>query len=144
MSNQTLCLTGISGQDESPLLSTPKAYRSLVGGLMYTLITRPDVAAAVSVCERYLDHPREDHMVAAKRVLRYLYHTCHMSLVYNKFNLKDLLITVFADSSWANDVDTRSSHYGYVLYVGKELISWLSCSTLVWVATPLVTGIASA
>ena len=48
MSNQTLCLSGISGHDESPLLSTPKAYRSLVGGLMYTLITRRDVEAAGS------------------------------------------------------------------------------------------------
>ena len=49
----SLCMSGVKGQDESPLLPVPKDYRSLVGGLMYTLITRPDVAAAVSVWARY-------------------------------------------------------------------------------------------
>ena len=49
VANLSMCMTGIKGQKESPLLPVPKVYRSLVGGLMYTLITRPDVAAAVSV-----------------------------------------------------------------------------------------------
>jgi len=124
--NATLCIDGISGQDKSPLLSVPRQYRSLVGGLMYTLITRPDVAAAVSMCARYLAQPRHAHMEAAKRVLRYLYHTRSMALVYNKCDLAHLRVTVFADSSWANDVDTRRSRYGYALYVGKALISWRS------------------
>ena len=70
-----LCLNGIHGAEKSPLLPDPKVYRSLVGGLMYTLITRPDVAAAVSMCSRYLAQPRHAHLEAAKRVLRYLYHT---------------------------------------------------------------------
>ena len=121
-----LCLDGVHGETKSSLLPDPKVYRSLVGGLMYTLITRPDVAAAVSVCARYLAHPKQAHLEAAKRVLRYLYHTRKLPLVYNKFGRDSLRLTVFADSSWANDVDTRRSRYGYAVYIGKALVSWRS------------------
>ena len=119
-------MDGIYGEAKSTLLPEPKVYRSLVGGLMYTLITRPDVATAVSMCARYLALPRQAHLEAAKRVLRYLYHTRTLPLVYNKCSLDNLRITIFADSSWANDVDTRRSRYGYAVYVGKALISWRS------------------
>ena len=121
-----LCIAGIYGEAPSPPLKVPKSYRSLVGGLMYTLITRPDVAAAVSMCARYLANPTEAHMEAARRVLRYLYHTRRMPLVYNKFDITHLRVVVYADSSWADDADTRRSRYGYALYVGKALICWRS------------------
>ena len=124
--NVTLCLDGIHGEDKSPLLLQPKTYRSLVGGLMYALITRPDIATAVSMCARYLAQPRQAHLEAAQRVLRYLHHTKTLALVYNKFSLANFRITAFADSSWANDVDTRRSRYGYALYVGSALVSWRS------------------
>jgi len=124
--SDVLCLTGMHNEKPSPLLDKPKQYRSLIGGLMYALITRPDVATAVSMCARYLAQPRQAHLEAAHRVLRYLHHTRTMPLTYNKSDVKDLTITAFVDSSWANDVDTRRSRYGYAVYVGKSLISWRS------------------
>ena len=93
---------------------------------MYALITRPDISTAVSMCARYLAQPRQAHLEAAHRVLRYLYHTRAMPLVYNRVDAKDLRITIFADSSWADDVDTRRSRYGFAVYLGKALISWRS------------------
>ena len=119
-------MEGLHGEKPSPFLPKAKVYRSLVGALMYALITRPDVATAVSMCARYLAQPRQAHLEAVKRVLRYLYHTRNLPLVYNKTDLKNLRITVFADSSWANDVDTRRSRYGYAIYVGRALVSWRS------------------
>ena len=91
---------------------------------MYTLITRPDVATAVSVCARYVQAPREAHLDAAKRILRYLYHTREQPLVYSVCN--NTLIKAFVDSSWGNDVDTRRSRFGYAIYLGKCLIAWCS------------------
>ena len=91
---------------------------------MYTLITRPDVATAVSMCSRYLQQPREAHLQAARRILRYLLLTSTKSLVYPKCLVTYL--TCFVDSSWANDVDTRRSRYGYAVYVGRSLVSWCS------------------
>ena len=119
-----LCLTGIHGQPPSPLLTNATAYRSLVGGLMYALITRPDVAVAVSICARYLKEPRQAHLDAALRILRYLHHTRTLKLIYDKPTNSD--IVAFVDSSWANDLDTRRSRYGYAVYVGNCLVGWIS------------------
>ena len=49
-----------------------------------------------------------------------------MALTYNTVDMTHLHITVYADSSWADDADTRRSRYGYALYVGKCLVSWRS------------------
>ena len=49
-----------------------------------------------------------------------------MALIYNAVDMAHLRITVYADSSWADDADTRRSHYGYSLYVGRCLVSWRS------------------
>ena len=124
--SDVLCMSGVHGQAESPLLPNAKIYRSLVGSLMYALITRPDVATAVSMVARYLAKPRIAHLQAAQRILRYLNHTRALSLVFNKIAIKELSVTAFADSSWANDIDTRRSRYGYAVYVGKCLVSWRS------------------
>ena len=124
-SGETLCMTGIHGKDKSPPLKDPKQYRSLVGGLMYTLITRPDVAAAVSTCARYVQAPTEAHLEAANRILRFLNHTKSKPLVYYK--CKGIVVTAFVDSSWANCPDTRRSRFGYAIYLGQSLIAW--CST---------------
>ena len=47
-------------------------YRSLIGCLMYLTATRPDIMFPVSVLSRFLNCASEFHMVAEKRVLRYL------------------------------------------------------------------------
>ena len=88
-SSDALCATGIHNKEKSPPLQDPKKYRSLVGGLMYTLITRPDVAAAVSTCARYVQSPTEAHLEAAERILRFLNHTKSTPLIYYK--LADVL-----------------------------------------------------
>ena len=91
---------------------------------MYTLITRPDVAAAVSICARYMQTPRKAHLDAARRILRFLFHTRTQSLFYFRVDNND--VTAFVDSSWANDLDTRRSRFGYAIYVGKALVAWCS------------------
>ena len=91
---------------------------------MYTLITRPDVAAAVSICARYVQTPRQAHLEAAQRILRFLHHTRKQPLVYTICG--NIHVKAFVDSSWANDIDTRRSRFGYAIYVGKSLVAWCS------------------
>ena len=93
---------------------------------MYTLITRPDVAAAVSMCARYVQTPREAHLDAAKRILRFLHHTRKQPLVYTVAVCGNITVKAFVDSSWGNCVDTRRSRFGYAIYVGKSLVAWCS------------------
>ena len=47
-------------------------YQRLVGRLIYLAHTRPDLAYALSVVSQYMHNPREQHMNAVMRILRYL------------------------------------------------------------------------
>jgi len=54
------------------LLPDGNRYAELVGSLLYFSTTkRPDISSAVGVLSRYMACPEEDHMSAAKGVLRY-------------------------------------------------------------------------
>ena len=57
---------------DSPLLPDPKPYRRLLGRLIYLSVTRPDLAYSVHVLAQFMQTPREDHWLAALRVVRYL------------------------------------------------------------------------
>ena len=49
-------------------------------------------------------------MNATRRVLRYLYHnTRHMPLAHNKFNIANLRVVIYTDSSWADDEDAKAT-----------------------------------
>jgi histone deacetylase 1/2 len=47
-------------------------YRSIVGGLQYLTITRPDISYAVNRVCQYLHAPGTTHWSAVKRILRYI------------------------------------------------------------------------
>ena len=61
-----------------------KVYRSMIGSLLYLCASRPDIVLSVGVCARYQAAPKESHMVAVKRILRYLIHTPKFGLWYPK------------------------------------------------------------
>jgi hypothetical protein len=49
-----------------------KAYRSMIGSLLYLCDSRPNIMLSVCMCARYQSDPMECHLVAVKRILRYL------------------------------------------------------------------------
>ncbi|KAK1651002.1 hypothetical protein QYE76_068807 [Lolium multiflorum] len=57
---------------DSALLGDDEAttYRSIVGGLQYLTLTRPDICFAVNRVCQFLHSPTEDHWAAVKRILR--------------------------------------------------------------------------
>ncbi|GMP34947.1 hypothetical protein CsSME_00007602 [Camellia sinensis var. sinensis] len=50
--------------------SQPPLYRSVVGGLQYLTITRPDLALAVNQACQHMHSPTNAHFQAVKRLLR--------------------------------------------------------------------------
>ena len=118
-----LVSTGYSGSEPAPFVDS-KVYRSLVGSLMYAVVTRPDVAVTVSMCARYLAKPTKAHLDLAIRTLRYLLHTNHLGLDYT--TTRNPVLETYVDASWAADRATRRSRYGFAIYYGKALISWRS------------------
>ncbi|CAI7848257.1 unnamed protein product, partial [Closterium sp. NIES-53] len=84
--------------DESVEPSGP--YPELVGCLMYLMTcTRPDLAYPLSILARYVapGRHRQEHMAAAKRVLRYLCSTSGMGLVLG--GRSPVVLTGHADAS---------------------------------------------
>jgi hypothetical protein len=52
-----------------------KAYRSMIGSLLYLCASRLDIMLSVCMCARFQSDPKECHLVAVKRILRYLVST---------------------------------------------------------------------
>jgi hypothetical protein len=50
-------------------------YRSMIGSLVYVTPSRPYAMFSVCMCARFQASPRENHLKATKRILRYLKHT---------------------------------------------------------------------
>ena len=118
----------VSGQKlskfDDAVFSDPSLYRSIVGGLQYTTITRPDVAFAVNKVSQFMQQPLDIHWKAVKRILRYLAGTSTHGLKFHKSN--DFRILAFCDSDWGSDVDDRKSTSGHCVFFGSNLISWSS------------------
>jgi hypothetical protein len=56
-----------------------KVYRSMIGSLLYLCASRPDIMLSVCMCARFQASPKESHLTAVKRILRYLVYT-HLTL----------------------------------------------------------------
>ena len=52
-----------------------KVYRSMIGSLLYLCASRPDIMLSVCMCARFQTDPKEAHLTAVKRILRYLVYT---------------------------------------------------------------------
>ncbi|KAH9706324.1 retrovirus-related pol polyprotein from transposon RE1 [Citrus sinensis] len=100
------------------------SYRSLVGGLQYLVLTRPEIAFAVHKLSQYVTTPTLQHVMACKRVLRYLKETADHGLKFSAGG--EMKITGFTDADWACDVDDKKSIGAYCIYFGNNLISWSS------------------
>ncbi|GMI93135.1 cysteine-rich RLK (RECEPTOR-like protein kinase) 8 [Hibiscus trionum] len=61
-----------------------KLYRSMIGYLLYLTASRPDIMFSVCLCARFQASPRESHLVAIKRIFRYLRDTPNLGLWYPK------------------------------------------------------------
>jgi len=68
--------------------------------------------------------PREPHLAALKRILRYVRGTLHMGLLVRPSTALDLV--VYSDADWAGCPDTRKSTSGYAVFLGNNLVSWSS------------------
>lgn len=68
--------------------------------------------------------PREPHLAALKRILRYIHGTLHLGLLLRPSAQFDLV--VYSDADWAGYPDTRKSTSGYAVFLGDSLVSWSS------------------
>ena len=93
------------------------------------LLTRPDCLVAISILVRFMQYPTKSHWQAVKGVFRYLKGTINRGLLYTK-TIKDIsgpwILTLWVDSDYATDIDTRRSRAGFLIYLNKNPISFNS------------------
>ncbi|XP_071694424.1 uncharacterized mitochondrial protein AtMg00810-like [Rutidosis leptorrhynchoides] len=99
-------------------------YRSLAGELQYLTFTLPDISYAVQQVCLHMHDPKEVHMDALKRIIRYIKGTSEVGIYITKSTSTDLL--AYTDADWGGCPDTRRSTSGYCVYYGDNLISWSS------------------
>ena len=59
-------------------------YRSMIGSLLYLTASRLDISYNVGMCARYQANPKESHMIAFKRDIKYVKTIADFGVWFNK------------------------------------------------------------
>ncbi|GJT08536.1 ribonuclease H-like domain-containing protein [Tanacetum coccineum] len=93
---------------DSDSVSDPTLYRSLAGSLQYLTFTRPNISYVVQQVCLYMHDPREPHLSALQRILRYVSGTLDYGLQLFSSSTTDLV--AYFDADWAGCPTTRQYH----------------------------------
>ena len=104
-------------------------YAAALGCLLYLRLTRPDCLVAISMLARFMKNPQRTHWLAVKAIFRYLKGTKNRGLLYQSSiasATSKWVLTMWVDSDYGTDVDTRRSRAGFLIYLNKNLIAFNS------------------
>ena len=111
-------------KDENGKSVDEKKYRGMIGSLLYLTSSRPDIMYATCLCARFQACPKESHLHAVKRILKYLHGTMHLGLWYPKSVSFDLV--AYSDSDYVDSLMDRKSTSSTCQLLGNCLVSWCS------------------
>jgi hypothetical protein len=86
--------------------------------------SRPDIMLSVCMCAIFQANPKECHLMAIKRIFRYLVHTPNLVFWYPKGSTFDLL--GYSDSDYAGCKVDRKSTTRTCQFLGRSFVSWSS------------------
>jgi hypothetical protein len=98
-----------------------KVYRFMIGSLLYLCASRPDVMLSVCMCARVQAAPKDCHLRAVKRSMRYLFLTPNLGLWYPKGSHFDLLR--YLDADYAGCKVDRKSTSRTCQFLRRSLVS---------------------
>lgn len=99
-------------------------YRRIIGSLLYLTASRPDIMFAVGVCARFQVNPKESHLNAVKKIIKYIKSTQNLGLWYSKEG--GIELKGYTDSDFAGCKVDRKSTSGICQFLGQRLVSWHS------------------
>ncbi|XP_026398792.1 uncharacterized protein LOC113294623 [Papaver somniferum] len=82
----------------------------------YLTARRPDIMYAVGLVSRFMESPRQSHLQAAKRILKYVKETISLGILYTVS--EDPKLVGYIDSDCAGDTKGRKSTSGYAFHLG--------------------------
>jgi hypothetical protein len=98
-----------------------KVYRSMIGSLLYLCASRPDIMLSVCTCARFQTNPKEVHLRAMKRIMRYLVYTPKFELWYPKGSTFDLI--GYSDADYAGCKIDRKSTSRTCQFWGRSMVA---------------------
>jgi hypothetical protein len=101
-----------------------KVYHYIIGSLLYLYVSRPDIMLSVYMCKRFQATPKEYHLRAVKRIMRYLVLTLYLSLWYPKGVHFELI--GYSNVDYAGCKVDRKSTSGTCQFLGRSLVCWSS------------------
>ena len=96
----------------------------MIGSLLYLTASRPDIMFCVCLCTRFQACHKESHLIAFKRIFRYLIGTQNLGLWYPKKSFLELIS--FSDADYVGSKTDRKSTSGTCQFLGHMLIFWYS------------------
>lgn len=101
-----------------------KEYNSIIDGLQYLANnTRPDITHAVNHLARFLANPSDDHISAAKRILRYISGDPDKGIIFKSGRTKPIL-EAYSDADFAGDPETTRSTTGSLKRLASGPVCW--------------------
>ncbi|GJX03508.1 hypothetical protein Tco_0189424 [Tanacetum coccineum] len=85
-------------------------YRSMIGSLMYLTASRPDIMFAICACARFQVTPKTSHILAVKRIFRYLKGKPTLGLWYSRDSPFELV--AYTDSDYDRATQDMKSTTG--------------------------------
>jgi hypothetical protein len=92
-------------KDDDSKSTDERQYKSMIGNLLYVTTSRPYVMQAVGQVARFQAEPKKSHVLAVKRIFKYLKGTKEFGLWYPKG--KYLSLIAYIDADWEGCIDDR-------------------------------------
>ena len=96
----------------------------MIGSLLYLIASRLDIMFCVCLCVRFQACPKKSHLIALKRIFRYLFGTQNLGLWYPKKSSLELI--GFSDADYAGSKIDRKRTSGTCQFLGHMIVSWSS------------------
>ena len=79
----------------------------MIGSFLYLTTSRPDISYSVGMCARFQATPKESHMIALKRIIKYVKSIADFGVWYSN-DTNDVLAR-YSNANWAENADDRKS-----------------------------------
>ena len=110
--------------DEASKAVDQKTYKGMIGLLLYLTVSRPDIQFSVCLCARFQANPKESHLIAVKRIFKYLSEMINIGLWY--LRRCEFTLHAFSDADYAGCKLDQKSTSGTCQILARCLISWSS------------------
>ena len=119
-----MSLTNILNLRDDTFLPDPTEYGSIVRGLQYLSLTRPNIEFSVNKLSQFMHHPTSTHWSYVKILLRYLADTITHGLLLHKKS--PINLRAYSDANLAGNPNDKSSIHAHIVFLGHNPMSWSS------------------